>query len=78
MKTGALRFTETSCCNQTNRQSIFVLTARLMLCANVAVALQRLGLQAGFMGKVGNDPFGEFLRRLQGLELPEQRLPIFN
>ena len=30
--------------------------------ANVAVALQRLGLQAGFVGKVGNDPFGEYLR----------------
>ena len=31
--------------------------------ANVAVALQRLGLQAGFVGKVGNDPFGEYLRQ---------------
>jgi fructokinase len=31
--------------------------------ANVAVAVQRLGLQAGFAGKVGNDPFGEFLRK---------------
>ena len=30
--------------------------------ANVAVALQRLGLQAGFVGKVGDDPFGEYLR----------------
>jgi fructokinase len=30
--------------------------------ANVAVALQRLGLQASFVGKVGNDPFGEYLR----------------
>ena len=30
--------------------------------ANVAVALQRLGLQAAFVGKVGNDPFGEYLR----------------
>ena len=30
--------------------------------ANVAVALQRLGMQAGFVGKVGNDPFGEYLR----------------
>lgn len=30
--------------------------------ANVAVALKRLGLHAGFAGKVGNDPFGEFLR----------------
>jgi fructokinase len=30
--------------------------------ANVAVALQRLGLPAGFVGKVGNDPFGEYLR----------------
>jgi len=30
--------------------------------ANVAVALQRLGMSARFIGKVGNDPFGEFLR----------------
>jgi fructokinase len=31
--------------------------------ANVAVALQRLGLSSGFVGKVGDDPFGRFLRR---------------
>ncbi len=31
--------------------------------ANVAVALQRLGLRAGFVGKVGRDPFGEYLRQ---------------
>lgn len=30
--------------------------------ANVAVGLAKLGINAGFMGKVGNDPFGEFLR----------------
>lgn len=30
--------------------------------ANVAVGLQRLGLRAGFVGKVGNDPFGVYLR----------------
>ncbi len=30
--------------------------------ANVAVALQRLGLRAGFVGKVGRDPFGKYLR----------------
>ena len=30
--------------------------------ANVAVAAQRLGLSAGFVGKVGDDPFGRFLR----------------
>jgi fructokinase len=30
--------------------------------ANVAVALQRLGTSACFVGKVGDDPFGEFLR----------------
>ncbi|KPK83354.1 MAG: hypothetical protein AMJ81_08450 [Phycisphaerae bacterium SM23_33] len=29
--------------------------------ANVAVAVQRLGATAGFVGAVGNDPFGEFL-----------------
>ncbi len=31
--------------------------------ANVAVGLARLGVSAGFVGKVGHDPFGEFLRR---------------
>jgi len=30
--------------------------------ANVAVAVQRLGVPAGFVGAVGNDPFGEFLQ----------------
>lgn len=30
---------------------------------NVAVGLARLGVSAGFIGKVGDDPFGEFLRR---------------
>lgn len=30
--------------------------------ANVAVALQRLGLNARFVGKVGDDPFGSYLR----------------
>ncbi len=30
--------------------------------ANVAVALQRLGLPATFVGKVGDDPFGVYLR----------------
>lgn len=29
--------------------------------ANVAVGLARLGVSAGFMGKVGDDPFGHFL-----------------
>jgi fructokinase len=36
--------------------------------ANVAVALQRLGLPAGFVGKVGDDPFGLFLRRALEVE----------
>jgi len=31
--------------------------------ANVAVGCARLGLSAGFMGKVGDDPFGRFLSR---------------
>ena len=31
--------------------------------ANVAAALARLGVSAGFMGKVGDDPFGRFLVR---------------
>jgi len=30
--------------------------------ANVAVAVQRLGLTSAFIGKVGDDPFGRFLR----------------
>ena len=30
--------------------------------ANVAVAAAKLGLAAGFLGKVGNDPFGLYLR----------------
>ncbi len=29
--------------------------------ANVAVGLSRLGLYSGFIGKVGNDPFGDYL-----------------
>jgi len=32
--------------------------------ANVAVGLVRLGETAGFVGAVGDDPFGEFLRRV--------------
>ena len=31
--------------------------------ANVAVGLARLGVSTGFVGKIGKDPFGEFLRR---------------
>ncbi len=31
--------------------------------ANVAAGLAKLGLPAGFIGKVGDDPFGRFLRR---------------
>lgn len=31
--------------------------------ANVAVGLHRQGVPSGFIGKVGADPFGEFLRR---------------
>ncbi|UCH35893.1 MAG: carbohydrate kinase [Armatimonadota bacterium] len=30
--------------------------------ANVAVGLARLGVSSGFVGKIGDDPFGEFLR----------------
>jgi sugar/nucleoside kinase (ribokinase family) len=40
--------------------------------ANVAVALQRLGLPARFVSKVGDDPFGAFLREslsADGLDL---------
>jgi fructokinase len=31
--------------------------------ANVAVAAHRMGLSSGFIGKVGTDPFGDFLRQ---------------
>ncbi len=31
--------------------------------ANVAVGLKRLGLTSSFVGKVGDDPFGQFLRK---------------
>ena len=40
--------------------------------ANVAVALQRLGMPARFVSKVGNDPFGVYLREslsVDGLDL---------
>jgi fructokinase len=32
--------------------------------ANVAVALRRLGLASGFIGKAGNDPFGRYLKHV--------------
>jgi fructokinase len=40
--------------------------------ANVAVALKRLGIHTGFVGKVGNDPFGRYLYSVlekEGLDL---------
>ena len=36
--------------------------------ANVAVALQKLGVDARFVGKVGDDPFGRYLRDSIGAE----------
>lgn len=41
---------------------------RLLQCpggapANVAVGISRLGGSSGFIGRVGNDPFGRFMRR---------------
>lgn len=36
--------------------------------ANVAVAARRLGLSSGFLGKVGDDPFGNYLRRALSAE----------
>ena len=36
--------------------------------ANVAVGVARLGTEAGFIGAVGDDPFGEFLRTIIGNE----------
>jgi fructokinase len=40
--------------------------------ANVAVALRRLGLATGFIGKVGDDPFGRYLREV----LRQQQLDL--
>ena len=31
--------------------------------ANVAVGVSRLGISSGFLGKVGDDPFGHFLAK---------------
>ena len=36
--------------------------------ANVAVGLVRLGVEAEFVGQVGNDPFGEWLRQIMQQE----------
>ncbi|MBE9473847.1 MAG: carbohydrate kinase [Chloroflexi bacterium] len=36
--------------------------------ANVAVAATRLGVQSGFIGKVGNDPFGRYLESVLNKE----------
>ncbi len=36
--------------------------------ANVAVGIRRLGLSSGFIGKVGDDPFGRFLAGVLGSE----------
>ena len=40
--------------------------------ANVAVALKRLGIHTGFVGKVGNDPFGRYIYSIlesEGIDL---------
>src|SRR3972149_11513007 len=36
--------------------------------ANIAVGLARLGAQVAFIGRVGRDPFGEFLREFMAAE----------
>ncbi len=44
--------------------------------ANVAVGLARLGVTAGFLGKVGDDPFGRFLARTlqeEGVDISQLR-----
>jgi fructokinase len=44
--------------------------------ANVAVGLRRLGVEAGFVGKVGDDPFGHWLAdvlRRDGVDLRQLR-----
>ena len=45
--------------------------------ANVAVGLARLGISTGFMGKVGDDPFGRFLLDVmtqEGVDISSVRL----
>ena len=45
--------------------------------ANVAVGLSRLGVKSAFMGKVGDDPFGHFLKRTlddEGIDTSPMRL----
>ncbi|QLB41444.1 MULTISPECIES: aminoimidazole riboside kinase [Mannheimia] len=36
--------------------------------ANVAVGVSRLGVEAGFIGRVGNDPLGQFMRDVLAAE----------
>ncbi len=45
--------------------------------ANVAVAAARLGAQSGFIGKVGQDPFGRYLENVlknEGVDTQGMRL----
>ena len=47
--------------------------------ANVAVGLARLGVSTGFMGKVGDDPFGHFLYGVlqrEGVDVSAMRFSV--
>jgi fructokinase len=43
--------------------------------ANVSVAAARLGAQSGFIGKVGDDPFGYYLEEVLKAERRVRLLP---
>ncbi len=48
------------------------------LSANTAVAMARLGLKVGYIGKVSDDQFGHFIVRYladQGVDTPTSRQP---
>ncbi|HEU4754675.1 MAG TPA: carbohydrate kinase, partial [Armatimonadota bacterium] len=46
--------------------------------ANVAVGLARLGVEAAFLGKVGEDPFGHFLERTLSAAGVDTRFLVFD
>ena len=45
--------------------------------ANVAVGLAKLGVDSGFIGKVGDEPFGDFLRRTLEQHCVDTSYPIW-
>ncbi len=54
---------------------------RLLQCpggapANVAVGIARLAGNSGFIGRVGDDPFGQFMRQTLAQEQVDTAFPI--